>query len=55
VKDRRNDPNVDGAYVPANSFFSPPWRSKDMSSIESAPASIPATSAVTFNPAFAPK
>lgn len=26
-----------------------------MSSIESAPASIPATSAVTFNPAFAPK
>lgn len=26
-----------------------------MSSIESAPASIPATNAVTFNPAFAPK
>ena len=26
-----------------------------MSSMESAPASIPATSAVTFNPAFAPK
>ncbi|WP_422386320.1 hypothetical protein, partial [Cryobacterium luteum] len=26
-----------------------------MSSIESAPASIPATNAVTFNPEFAPK
>jgi len=35
-------------------FFIPPWRSSAMSSIESAPATIPATSDDTFNPAFAP-
>lgn len=55
MNDRREDPNVDGAYVPTKSFFIPPWRSNAMSSIESAPASIPATNAVTFNPEFAPK
>ena len=32
----------------------PPCRSNAMSSIESAPATIPATSEATFNPAFAP-
>lgn len=36
------------------SFFIPPWRSIAMSSMESAPATIPATSASTFSPALAP-
>ena len=37
-----------------NSFFMPPWRSRAMSSIESAPATIPATREVIFKPALAP-
>jgi hypothetical protein len=32
----------------------PPWRSNTMSSIESAPATMPPTNEATFNPAFAP-
>jgi hypothetical protein len=33
----------------------PPCRSTAMSSMQSAPAAIPATSDATFNPAFAPR
>lgn len=54
VKARRKDPNVDGAYAEANTFPIPPWRSRAMSSILSAPAAIPATSEDSFNPALAP-
>ena len=43
-----------GARTPVNSLFMPPWRSTAMSAMESAPASIPATSADTFNPAAWP-
>ena len=35
-------------------FFIPPWRNTAMSSMLSAPATMPATSAATFNPALAP-
>ncbi len=35
-------------------FFIPPWRNTAMSSMESAPATMPATKAATFNPALAP-
>ena len=51
---RRNEPNVDGANEPAKTRPIPPCRNNPMSSIESAPATIPATSDDTFNPACAP-
>jgi hypothetical protein len=40
---RRNDLSVDGARIPSNSLFMPPWRITSRSSIESAPTAIPAT------------
>ena len=43
-----------GARTPANSRSIPPCRSTAMSAIESAPATMPATSADTFNPAAWP-
>ena len=52
VNVRRNVPNVDGARTPSNSRSIPPCRSRSISSIESAPATIPATSACTFKRAF---
>jgi hypothetical protein len=54
VNVRRNEPNVDGAYAFANSLPIPPCRNNAMSSMLSAPATIPATSEATFNPGFAP-
>ncbi len=51
---RKNDPSVEGAYARVNTRLMPPCRSSPMSSMESAPATIPATSAVTFDPALAP-
>ena len=54
VNARRNDPSVDGAYALVKSRPIPPWRSSAMSSMLSAPATIPATSEATFNPALAP-
>jgi hypothetical protein len=52
---RRNDPNIDGAYARANNRPMPPCRSRCMSSMLSAPATIPATNATTFNPGCAPR
>jgi hypothetical protein len=54
LKVRRNDPNVDGAYGRSNSLPIPPCRNSARSSIESAPAAIPVTSAITFRPGWAP-
>jgi hypothetical protein len=54
VNARRNEPNVEGAYPWANNRPIPPCRSNAMSSMLSAPATIPATSEETFNPALAP-
>ena len=51
---RRNEPSVDGAYARAKTRPIPPCRSNAMSSMLSAPATIPATSEATFNPALAP-
>ena len=47
-------PSVDGARTPSNNRPIPPRRSTCMSAIESAPTTIPATSADTFSGAFAP-
>ena len=51
---RWNDPNVDGAYGRSNTVPIAPWRNKAMSSMQSAPATIPATRQPTFVPALAP-
>jgi hypothetical protein len=45
-------PNVLAARTPVNSRFIAPCRSRSMSSIESAPATIPATRALTLAGAF---
>ena len=55
VNERRNDPSVDGARTPSNSVLIAPCRSRPMSSIESAPAAMPATRQPTLRPAFAPQ
>jgi hypothetical protein len=54
VNERRNDPNVEGAYADGNTVGSAPWRNTLRSSMLSAPAAIPATREAIFNPAFAP-
>jgi hypothetical protein len=54
VKDLRNEPNVEGAYARVKTRTIPPWRSSAMSSMLSAPATIPITSEATFSPALAP-
>ena len=54
VKERRNDPSVDGARIPPNSAGIAPCRSRSMSSMLSAPAIIPATRHGTFSCAFTP-
>jgi len=48
VKPRRKVPNVDGARTPDSRRRRPPCRNRSMSSIESAPATIPATRQPTF-------
>jgi hypothetical protein len=52
VNDRRNVPNVDGARIPPNNRPIPPCRSRPRSSIESDPATMPATTAATLTAAF---
>jgi hypothetical protein len=47
-------PSVEGARTPSNNDGMAPWRSSSMSLIESAPATMPATSALTFAPAAVP-
>jgi hypothetical protein len=47
-------PNVEGARTPEKRRCIAPWRSNAMSSIESAPATIPATSPGTFSRALIP-
>ena len=47
-------PSVDGTRTPENSRPIPACRSTPMSAIESAPPTMPATSADTFNPAGCP-
>lgn len=54
---RRVEPSgrrVDGARTPLNSVAIPPWRSTSRSSMESAPATIPATIDITFAAGWAP-
>lgn len=43
-----------GSYGRSNTFGIAPCRSKATSSMQSAPASLPATNEVTLRPAFAP-
>ncbi len=50
----QNELNVEGTYALVKTLPIPPWRSTAMSSMLSAPATIPATNEATFNPAFAP-
>ena len=54
VNERRNDPSVDGARTPPNSSGIAPCRSRPMSSIESAPAAMPATRQPTFTSGYTP-
>ena len=54
VYERRCEPSVDGARMPPNSEVIAPCRSRSMSSIESAPAAIPATRHGTFSCALTP-
>lgn len=50
---RRKVPSVDGARIPTNNPGNAPCRIMSTSSIESAPATIPATIEATFIPGFA--
>src|SRR5665648_230423 len=54
VNDRRNVPNVEGARPAVSTRPIPPWRSRSMASMVSAPATIPATNAATFTAGFGP-
>jgi hypothetical protein len=51
---RKNVPNVEGARTSANNRPIPPWRSRSMSLMLSAPATIPAINATIFTAAFPP-
>ena len=53
VNSRSSMPNVDGAYTAPNRFFIPPARITSRSSMLSAPAPIPAITAVSFAAGFA--
>ena len=53
VDSRNNFPIVEGAYTPTNSAFIPPLRTPSMSSMQSAPAHIPATTVASFGAGFA--
>ena len=55
VNERRNDPSVDGARTPPNSNAIAPCRSTSMSSMLSAPATIPATRQPTFRSRRSPR
>ena len=54
MNDRINVPNVEGARPAVKTRPIPPWRSRSMASIVSAPATIPATNAATFTSALDP-
>jgi hypothetical protein len=53
LNSRSRIPNVDGAYTAPNSFFMPPARITSRSSTLSAPAAMPAITAVSFGAGFA--
>jgi hypothetical protein len=53
VNSRNNVPTVEGAYTPSNTVFMPPERSTLMSSMQSAPAIMPATRVASFGAGFA--
>ena len=52
--ERRNDPSVEGARIPANRSPIAPCRSSSRSSMLSAPAAMPATIAGIFRCGLAP-
>src|SRR5262249_29200679 len=54
VNDRKNVPRVEGARTSANTRPLPACRNRSTSSIESAPATIPASRLITFAAGFAP-
>ena len=54
VNSRSNCPNVAGAYTPPNSRGMPPARITSKSSMQSAPAAIPAMTEVSLPAGFTP-
>ncbi len=53
VNSRNNVPTVEGAYTPSNSVVIPPLRTASMSSIQSAPTHMPATTVTSFGDGLA--
>jgi hypothetical protein len=53
VNSRSNVPTVEGAYTPSKSVFMPPLRSTSTSSMQSAPAHMPATTVASFGAGLA--
>jgi hypothetical protein len=53
VNSRNSASTVEGAYTPLKSVFMPPERITSTSSMQSAPAHIPAISVASFGAAFA--
>jgi hypothetical protein len=53
LNSRNKVPTVEGAYTPSNNSVIPPLRSRSMSSMQSAPAHIPAISVASFGAGFA--
>ena len=53
MNSRNKVPTVEGAYTPSKSAFIPPLRTTSMSSMQSAPAHIPAISVASFGAGFA--
>ena len=54
MNDRRNVPTGDGARMPSNARCMPACRSRSVSVMLSAPATIPASTDITLAPALAP-
>jgi hypothetical protein len=53
VNSRNNVPTVERAYTPSNRVFMPPLRTASMSSMQSAPAHIPAIRVASFGDGLA--
>jgi hypothetical protein len=53
VNSRKRVPTVEGAYTPSNSVVIPPLRSASISSMQSAPAHMPATTVTSFGDGLA--
>ena len=53
MNSRNNVPTVEGAYTPSNSVVIPPLRTASMSSIQSAPTHMPATTVTSFGDGLA--